>query len=294
MDSIVLELQREALDKAVAVTDLLRKAYVVAKKLKIPELAEWINNELNGYGETKKVPTYRNISGHVKAWNPYHGWQPVVFQDAEMEKILSSRACGQTIAELEDMVKERSPDGTFHMPFSSKILNQLRRAIHFDTEITLITDRTSLVRILDAVRNIILNWAMKLEEDGILGEGYTFSQKEKHEVEKHSYNINNFFGSVEGAQIQQGTIGSSQIQELDLGKVELLLSEIRKHIGSLGLTPPVEEETVAELDTIETQMRSPRPKTLIIKESLRSIRTILEGAGGDLAAELLKQIGPLF
>lgn len=236
MDSIVLELQRDALNKTVAVSDLLRKAYVVAKKLKIPEFEVWVNNELNGYGETKKVPKYRLASGHVKAWNPYHGWQPVVIEDVDMEKALSSRACGQTIAEIEDLINGRDANGTFHMPFSGKVLNQLRRAISFDTEITLITDRTSLVRILDSVRNIILNWAMKLEEDGILGEGYTFTQEEKHAVEKHSYNINNFYGSVEGAQIQQGTSASSQVQELDLKKIQQVHDEIRMFWLSVNRT----------------------------------------------------------
>lgn len=294
MDSIVLELQRDALNKTVAVTDLLRKAYVVAKKLKIPDFEEWANNELNGYGESKTVPKYRMVSGHVKAWNPYHGWQPVVIDDAEKEKAISSRACGQTIAEIEDLVKGRDANGTFHMPFSGKVLNQLRRAIDFDTEITLITDRTALVRILDSVRNIILNWAMKLEEDGILGEGYTFTQKEKHAVEKHSYNINNFYGSVEGAQIQQGTSASSQMQEFDLEKAHQIHDDIRNAMSELRLSEPLRAEVGAELDTIETQIKSPRPKTPIIKECFGSLRKILEGAGGNIAGELLKQIGSLF
>ena len=43
MISIVLELQKEAMNPAVEISDLLRKAKFVARKLKISEIEEWIN-----------------------------------------------------------------------------------------------------------------------------------------------------------------------------------------------------------------------------------------------------------
>ena len=48
MASLVQELQKEALDPNVKVSDLLRKALVVSKKLGIAEIEAWINKELNG------------------------------------------------------------------------------------------------------------------------------------------------------------------------------------------------------------------------------------------------------
>ena len=71
MDGIVIELQREALDESITIEALLRKAYLVAKKLKLKEFEEWINQEQNGYKNA--VPEYRNVGGEIKAWNPYHG-----------------------------------------------------------------------------------------------------------------------------------------------------------------------------------------------------------------------------
>ena len=58
MNSIVLELQKEAQGSNVSVSSLLRKALVVASKLKVKEFEEWINNELNGYGDTDKIPEH--------------------------------------------------------------------------------------------------------------------------------------------------------------------------------------------------------------------------------------------
>jgi len=46
MNSLVLELQHEALDGKVSVTSLLRKAMVIAKKLQVRELEIWATAEL--------------------------------------------------------------------------------------------------------------------------------------------------------------------------------------------------------------------------------------------------------
>ena len=49
MGGIVIELQREALDEKISIESLIRKAYLVAKKLKLKEFEEWLNQEQNGY-----------------------------------------------------------------------------------------------------------------------------------------------------------------------------------------------------------------------------------------------------
>ena len=41
-EGIVIQLQREALDENVDIETLLRKAYLVARKLKLKEFEEWI------------------------------------------------------------------------------------------------------------------------------------------------------------------------------------------------------------------------------------------------------------
>jgi AbiTii-like protein len=55
-------------------------------------------------------------------------------------------------------------------------------------EIVSIAPPTALVGILETVRMVILNWTLKLEEDGILGEGLSFSSSEKQTASEHTYN----------------------------------------------------------------------------------------------------------
>ena len=56
MSSLVVELQRHAMDSTASVPDLLRKALVVATKLWIVELRDWVQRESNGYNESDTVP----------------------------------------------------------------------------------------------------------------------------------------------------------------------------------------------------------------------------------------------
>src|SRR5260221_4745312 len=71
---LVLEIQRDALDKDVPVTTLLRKVRLAAAKLQLTTVEEWVGHELNGY--SGELPPYRRARGTPTLLNPFHGWQP--------------------------------------------------------------------------------------------------------------------------------------------------------------------------------------------------------------------------
>jgi hypothetical protein len=82
----------------------LRKAYVVARKLKITDFEEWIHKELNGYPETvDEIPQYREVSGEVKGWNPVRGWIPVIFENPKLTEKISNIKIIQPVTELENL-----------------------------------------------------------------------------------------------------------------------------------------------------------------------------------------------
>ena len=146
MNAVVLELRREALDRAVPVSDLLRKALVVARKLSLADIQEWINNELNGYPAEVRAPEYREVRGQVRAWNPYRGtWDPVIFADPNDGEAASKRRCRNSIAQLEHL-NERD-GGTIQMPFSQEAQRDLAAGTDHDTEFTRFVSQASLVGI---------------------------------------------------------------------------------------------------------------------------------------------------
>jgi hypothetical protein len=89
------------------------------------------------------------------------------------------------------------------------------------------------------------------------------------------------------SQIQQGTADSTQsamFGSLDLAAVTGFVRALKTQLPQLGLTGDDGAVAQSDLATIETQLSSPRPKVEIVKESLRSIRNIAEGAVGSMAA----------
>ncbi len=296
MSGLVLELQRDALDKRVDVSDLLRKALVVSKKLSITEIEEWINNELGGYSEDERlIPAYREITGDVKVYNPYHGWQPLYFGDADLGENLSKRKISQAVGELVAIVNgDRS--GSLHVPFSQHMKNKLMSLMDVPMEPTLLAGDSQIHKILDAVRNVVLNWSLDLESKGIIGDDMSFSKEEKNAASQITYQITNNIGNMQNSLLQQHSAGATQTQTITQSKTDLseLIQSIKAAMSGLALARDVEAELKAEIFTLEHQIASPKPKQVIINESLRSIRSVLEGiAGSVIATGLLAQIASL-
>jgi hypothetical protein len=67
--------------------------------------------------------------------------------------------------------------------------------------------RSEFRRILEAVRNLILEWALKLEQEGIMGEGLTFSPEDQRKAE--SVTNNYFHGPFTG--IAGGSVTANNI-----------------------------------------------------------------------------------
>ncbi|MDZ4686042.1 MAG: hypothetical protein SH850_13320 [Planctomycetaceae bacterium] len=211
-DPIVIELQRLASDGACPVDELLRKALIVATKLQINDFKAWIDHELTGYPSESDVPKYRVIQATLRVMNPVTGMQmPVFFEAAKDEDELSHFMAIQSVGEIQSLVSS----GAKHLqsPFTSRqkqlLLQQMATPIPM--ECLRIVSASLLVGILNAVRNTVLDWSLRLEQQGILGEGMRFSSEEKA-IAMTSQNIH--IGSFQGI---LGDVASSTVtQKLDM------------------------------------------------------------------------------
>ena len=185
---IVIELQREALDEKISIESLMRKAYLVARKLNLKEFKEWISQEQNGYKQ--EVPEYRNIAGEIKAWNPYHGWIPMVLS-ADISDLVSKMPIPTSISELQDVYN--SSEGTVCLSVNGTLTEWFNSNMDFiPTKYQFFSTKSELYRIMSTVRNKILDWALLLEENGIVGEGMTFTDIEK-KIAHNTQVINNYY-----------------------------------------------------------------------------------------------------
>jgi len=283
MSGLVLELQRDALDHTVATTQLLRKALVVSRKLNVKHVVEWLTNELNGYPQGSVIPEYRKITGQIMAFNPFHGWQPIHFPDDEMAKPFREVFINQKAAELESLVE--SKEQFLLSRISEKKAQCLRQLIDMDLDVAIHLQRIHVTGILDAARNNVLEFALQLEQEAVLGEGLSFSDNEKQSASKVTYNVTNNIGEMNHSQIQQQASGTQKVYTQEsLAKLIQALGAVSKDIKSLGIDDVAQRELLAQISTVQSQAGSPTPKHGIIVESLHSVREILENVTGNLLA----------
>lgn len=289
MESIVLDLQKEAYKSDTSITVLLRKAYVVARKLGVKEFEKWINDELYGYhGEYDDIPKYRNVVGEVKAMNPYNGrWIQVLTEDDKLDEILRIRKLTDKVSNIEALIGTEGNELT--MEFTNSQRKQLSEWIGYETKFQFFFSKTQANSVIDSVRNIILEWTLKLEEEGVFGEDMTFSKDEKNKAS--SIITNNFFGDINNSQLQQNTKGSYQVYEnIDFSEAKELSKIIKENLSSIEMTPDKSETIIEKLDEIERCVKNKNSKRTI-GEIFISIKNILEGAGGSIIASgLIYQI----
>jgi hypothetical protein len=287
--SIVRQLQAEALDPKTSVSDLLRKAKVVATKLELKDFLAWIEKELNGYNAMGKedLPSYRIIQGETKAWNPYRGWIPIVASTPQWGDALSDRGVNQPVGELDDILK--SDSNTLEMSYSSEGKMAIAKSIGMQTDIKFFMGRSSVAGILEGVRNTILDWSLKLEKEGILGEGLSFSQKEQEKaldpnVTYKIDHIDNFAGNI-GNVSGSAKINVHQIHDGSKAEIQELIKQIRQYAPQINLDKSAKGELETEVALLEDEIKLPVPLPATVNGLLSSIKNIFEGVAGNVIAQ---------
>lgn len=211
MGGIVLELQKEAMDKNADIESLLRKSYVIARKLKLSEFEEWIQCEQDGYGK-KEVPEYRRIQGQLEALNPVRGWIPVVMESAMAEQAFTKTKLPNSVSELYDLY-QNVEGSMLVMNLPAEMNKYVSKCCGFNTQFRLEFGKNQVYSILSRVKNSILDWALTLEENGIVGKDYSFSDEERKIAQEKiaiTNYITNFWGNAAEVQMQQGNVDSKQ------------------------------------------------------------------------------------
>ena len=205
---IVLQLQELASDESSSVAGLLRKALLVATKLDLGRAQEWIRHELNGYADPKQIPTYRQIVGRLCAHNPYHGMIPFIINNAELMEALQKIHVHESVESLLQLASS-SRKGEITFAFGPEQEAALMRMQDGFVQLKpyRVVGANTILAIVEAVRTRVLEWALALEKEGIMGEGLSFSDREKKIAEgSQNVSIQNFqgvLGNVSGGNISQ-------------------------------------------------------------------------------------------
>lgn len=236
-ESIVIQLQHLASDRNSDIEELLRKAFLVSSKLNLDDFTNWCQSELEGYKSIEEVPNYRVIKGILKFRNPTVGMIPVSGGDDYFIDEISTSVYGQPLSHISNLLsannggvlmKQLPPE--IQKIFEKMQLNEHRRQFgglyisSFDEFFTpfigyVIFGKEQFLNIFSEIRNKILTWSLKLEKEGILGEGLNFTVKEKDAAMSvnnfHIQNMQGVAGNVSGGTINQNNQMNIQPKDFD-------------------------------------------------------------------------------
>jgi hypothetical protein len=213
--SMAKNLLERALSSNSDISELLRTTYAVARKLKVKDLAEWADRELKGYPPGTDIPKYRYLKGNVRAHNPYCGWIPIIIQDPHDAKKFTTMPCNLSVPEIQSLVKDS--EGQLVMSYAHTDERDLMRhtvgmdGVRLNFEVRLFITHSALTAILETVKSQILDWAIKLDEQGSQGNDLPPGTQELQKSASVHYTFNNnFHGNVSHTQLQQHSVSGNQ------------------------------------------------------------------------------------
>lgn len=291
MGSIVLELQNEIVSSNCDVVNILRKAHLIASKLKLADFDQWIQHELNGYPDRESCPEYRKVCGSLKAFNPYHGWISTLMQDNELEKMICERKLTDSISEVISLCQSSenvliSEFSGEQFAFFNKMFNSplpMKYALHIPT--------TAVKDIEEKVKNTILEWTLKLESEGIVGENMVFSETEKESAVNMPQTVNNYYGNTSVINSPSDNVqivsGSENTVTFSYDKVKDVVDAVEKSISESDLSKEDMETATELLADIKLKIEEEK-KPNILKSALVGLKDFLINTGANVAAGLIQ------
>lgn len=290
MGSVVIELQKELLDKDCDILQSLRKAHLIASKLNLKEFDAWILCELNGYkAEGENFPEYRQMKGTLKAKNPYRGWIPAVITDKNGENLFNTVPVFESVSALLD-IEKKAKDGKFYYSYppelSMKIAAYARTPAYM--EIALFISTVYITEAIDKVKNCLLEWTLELERKGILGENMTFSESESASAKDIAQQINNYYGTVVNGNVNDSQIvsGNNNSVTYNSTTVSEAVKEIKESLEKENISAEDMENALELLSDISAKLEQNK-KPSIIKAALVGLKDFILATGANVTAALI-------
>jgi hypothetical protein len=248
MAKMVEELQRECLNNSTPCSQLLLKAYAIARKLNNVEMAEFCKNEIDGYQDnSERIPSFRIIEIALWALKGIN-WTSVIVQ---CNSYLSRHEVTQSIRELEILCSQKKDH--FSVKLSAEQVDILQKACR-DPYISDGQKRVAAYKfegIISKVRKTILDWVLELNDADALEENADFGSDKNDKTQNTT--VINISGPINGANIVGSMTNSSATVnnngKLDFESLRQLVEQIRNELGKVQTAKS--EETIALKEKIE-------------------------------------------
>lgn len=284
--SLIETLLQKAMDDSCSVRSLLFSAKIIASKLKQSESLAWIDNELKGYElddtKTGGLPLYRLLSHRPQFLNPIHGWCPISIQG------MTRYPHNENIFKTEDLLRNAGRPAIYmNNTFSDAICEDLG----FQTQVRLLLERSDLQAVLDAVRHKILDWALKLDSEGITGEGMNFPVEQIQRASQMTINIHNT-GNMAGLGFGNNhttTTTQSVGNSLDMEQAKNLLAQIEPSLGNMSLLPENLAQAQNAVTNLHLELDGGSPDSGKVRGWFQKLQGAILDAGAPLIANACVQ-----
>jgi hypothetical protein len=181
---------------------------------------------------------------------------PVEVHDAKAASVLQCRYLTFPISVLQGFLDDKTENtDTLLLPFNREAKEFLcdgedwiQPKLHISVK--------AIAAIVDNVRNTVLQWALKLEQEGIIGDGMSFSKKEKEKALTSTNihiagNFQGVLGNVNNSDVTQNlnmTVQKGDLNSLSdfLSKKGISSEDIEELKTAIATDPKPQSETFGE------------------------------------------------
>jgi hypothetical protein len=219
--SLFEEIQQDLLSSA-SLSDVLRKAKVLAYRLKNEDFKKWVEHELNGYTDVESLPSYRKIlthsCGNFLTFNAKISDVPIPSQNiprevrGEINRLNMKQGAKELEAQLESLA--RSQTDTLVVPWPNDLLPLLSNRVFEDSACLgawRVLTKGHITGIVENTRNRLLTFILELTDryPEVAKEGFnpTSSKVPDEQIRRvfNYYIMGDAYGIVSSAQtVSQG------------------------------------------------------------------------------------------
>ncbi|MGD0010467.1 MAG: hypothetical protein ABSE93_18215 [Terriglobia bacterium] len=290
--SLLREIENDLATAGGDITIVLRKARILAARLKNKGFEEWIHRELNGYPDKAALPSYRILEVNSKA-HLLFGWQQVPAAPV-MARLIPERLRHwattayllEGISQYASLVSDCDPgNATLQSLWPQELAVKYAGSGYNDPQVLSAWQeitRASLVGVIETVRNKLLDFVLEIEaENPDAGEAPPDTQPVP--PERVQQLVNNYFAPVGNIAQHGRDFNQTANIGLQLQDLATLVTEFTNHLDDLNLNVRQKQKAQAQIATLKAQLTD-EPDPLIVQQAGRTLRNITESAIASLLA----------
>jgi hypothetical protein len=306
---ILSQIQADLLDRSASLSDILRKAKVLASQLGSKELDFWVSQELDGYKDKNSLPDYRLLRTSVAGtWTNgfyvqhFRGVPLYAIKDENLKKGLTTYYVTNGISTVEGLAN--LPDDQ-KLSVATEVLAYVNSLVgqhgYGYTQLFYSVDAHNFKQILDTVKNRLLDFVLKLGKEWKPKESPPGQTEIGRLISITIYNSPQggtmALFDQRGQHVQYqfnaaGNINIEQVHSLDelIAELAKLREEVDRAKQSGAIPAEVAIEVQYHLLEVSREAASDHPDKLSVHKGLNKARELLKdlSAVAGLAASLAK------